>query len=38
MQNGKQQKIQDSNWWKDREIELINKEVWSKRKGKMFDT
>ena len=29
--------VQGSNRSKDREIELINKEVWGKRKEKMFD-
>ena len=37
-QDGKQQKIQGSNRSKDREMELLNKEVWRKRKGKVFNT
>ena len=37
-QGGKQQKIQGSNRSKDREMELLNKEVWRKRKGKVFNT
>ena len=41
-QDGRQQKIQGSNRSKDRAIQLINKEIWRKRKGiqykKLIDT
>ena len=37
-QDGKQQKIQDSNRKKVREIKVIDKEVWKKRKEKVLNT